>query len=102
MQNLEEEEMTHPNAPYGGVWRTGYISPPGKWRRCYLKVGGHCIVEVGAGQAAQVAELFTEQDFEPAELSRIMPIRNDMFTFQKEGVDCERYEAGETHRHVRG
>ena len=58
-------------------------------------------MEVGAGQSRQVAELFTEQDFE---LVRIIKDYADTerHVFSEEGVDCERYEAGETHRHVSG
>ena len=65
MQNLEEEVKYDPKtALYGGTDGLDIYRSLASEGGAYLKVGGHCIVEVGAGQARQVAELFTEQDFE--------------------------------------
>ena len=65
MQNLEEEVKYDPEtALYGGTDGLDIYRRLASEGGAYLKVGGHCIVEVGAGQARQVAELFTEQDFE--------------------------------------
>jgi len=65
MQNLEEEVKYDPEtALYGGTDGLDIYRRLAGEGGAYLKVGGHCIVEVGAGQSRQVAELFTEQGFE--------------------------------------
>ena len=65
MQNLEEEVKYDPEtALYGGTDGLDIYRRLASEGGAYLKVGGHCIVEVGAGQARQVAELFTDQGFE--------------------------------------
>ena len=65
MQNLEEEVKYDPEtALYGGTDGLDIYRRLASEGGAYLKVGGHCIVEVGAGQSRQVAELFTNQGFE--------------------------------------
>ena len=65
MNILEEEVKYYPaKSLYGGSVLLDIYRRLASEGGAYLKVGGHCIVEVGAGQARQVAELFTEQDFE--------------------------------------
>lgn len=65
MQNLEEEVKYDPEtALYGGTDGLDIYRRLASEGGAYLKAGGHCIVEVGAGQSRQVAELFTDQGFE--------------------------------------
>lgn len=65
MQNLEEEVKYDPEtALYGGTDGLDIYRRLAGEGGTYHKVGGHCIVEVGAGQSRQVAELFTDQGFE--------------------------------------
>ena len=65
MQNLEEEVKYDPQtALYGGTDGLDIYRRLAGEGGAYLKVGGHSIVEVGAGQSRQVAELFTDQGFE--------------------------------------